>query len=146
MVLRPACHFLGALAFAACGPDFTGRWVGSLNEMGSCSDGSGIPSSSYPIDWSISEQGSKLSVITTGTCGSFTATQQGSSAAFDRKDCPIRNDLTTGVTTQMHLTGGTLNLNEATMSVTVLSTYDVRTPSAAGTCSATATGLLAKQR
>ena len=139
-------YLLGALGLCACGPDFTGRWVGNLNETGSCSDGSGIPSNSNPIDWSISAQGSKLTIVTTANCGSFTATQEGSTASLDRKDCPVQTERETGATQQLHVLSGTLSLNGATMSVVVLSTYDATTPTASGECSATATGLLARQK
>lgn len=129
---------------SACGPDFSGRWTGNINELGSCSDGSAVPSSNTGVTWSLSTKGSTVTIVTTGACGSFSATQQGTMATIGPHDCAAVTDAAAGVTVKKHINGGSMSLMGETLSLTISSRSAVATPNAVGTCDTTATGVLAR--
>ena len=135
---------LMVVALSGCGPQFAGKWVGNLDETGSCSDGSGVPSTSYPVSWVISEKEDQLTIVTTGNCGSFRATQRGSMATVERKDCPPQTSPTSGITGQQTVRFGTLTLSESLMSVSLSSTYHLSDAASSGLCDTVAVGTVVR--
>lgn len=145
MSTSPAVVLLVCAGLLSGCADFSGTWAGSIAITGGCSDGSAIPAGSAPIEWLVTTSGSELSIVTQGFCGSFSAKQEGATALMNRKECPVQTEAD-GATVRKTLTSGTLALTRQNMSVSLNSSIEITAAQGRGTCSETATGLLARRQ
>jgi hypothetical protein len=126
-----------------CGPSFVGHFSGTGRTVGTCSDGSPLNVASA-FDWQLSEQGSAVTIATNGNCGNLSAVAAGNTASLNRLSCPDvvfadGSRLTTA------FTGGTLTLNEPTLSISLRQHLTLTSGGVTGTCDPIVTGSLTRQ-
>lgn len=141
--MRFALFVAAVLSVVACGPSFDGTYAGPLTSIGSCSDGSGVPSSTVQVRWVLSESGSGVDVTTGGTCGDFAGdVPSGSTTDLRQKTCPAYSN--GPYTYNSTVTGGTLTLSGSSLAVS-FQTNILVSGAASGSCSTSTSGTLQSQ-
>lgn len=107
-----------SLLLVACGPpDFAGRYKGTFDSAGSCSDGSRGVSLKDAL-WIVTDNAGDISVATFGgtSCTTLRATAQGNIATLASRTCPSFGDATITIQDTVR-SGGTLTLNGSNLKV-----------------------------
>lgn len=99
------------LALSACGTpaNFAGSYTGPFEVTGSCEDGRAMKHN-YTARWEVTQKGERLSILTNGSCGTWTATADGDAALVDDKDCDESGG--NGYLWWPRLTGASLSLTD----------------------------------
>ena len=104
-----------SILLVGCGPDWSGKFVGTISQMGKCNDGSSVPTSNSAISMTLQDDGD--TVTWEASCGATAIADLDDDIANVRQySCPAQTQ-PDGTTMAVTVTDGKLMLDDDVMHV-----------------------------